>query len=97
MPTTTPQKAPASAKILDPDASPTKYRPATAQRKTGNAARFARAHGTPTWRLHPVQRRVLCGPSDCFCQNENVLRSHHGHAYIAWISLDRPLLQRLER
>ena len=24
----------------------------------------------------------LFGPSDCFCQNENVLRSHHGHAYI---------------
>jgi len=43
---------------------------------------FARPQGTLTRRLHPVQVRDLFGPSVCFCQNEKVLRSHHGHAYI---------------
>jgi hypothetical protein len=83
MPSTTPQKAPAIAKILELNVSPTNQRPTIARANTGSAARWARPQGTLTWRLQPVHCIVLFGPSFCFCQNENVLRSHHGHAYIA--------------
>src|SRR5436305_3009709 len=82
MPSTTPQNAPAIAKILELKVSPMNQRPASARTKTGRAARCERPHGTLTLRLQPVHCRVLFGPSFCFCQNENVLRSHHGHEYI---------------
>src|SRR5690349_12795503 len=82
MPSTTPQKPPASAKILELNVSPTNHMATMASTNTGSAAICARPHGTLTLRLQPVQRRLLLGPSVCFCQNENVLRSHHGHAYI---------------
>src|SRR5512141_786403 len=82
MPSTTPQDAPASAKILELNVSPTNHRPASARRNTGRAARWARPQGTLTERLQPMHCIDLLGPSFCFCQNENVLRSHHGHAYI---------------
>jgi hypothetical protein len=57
-------------------------RPATASTKTGSAARWARPQGTLTERLHALHCTDLFGPSFCFCQNEKVFRSHHGHAYI---------------
>src|SRR4051812_40525814 len=82
MPSTTPQKAPAIAKIFELNVSPMNQSPAMARMKTGSAARCARPQGTLTRRLQPVHSIVLFGPSFCFCQNEKVLRSHHGHLYI---------------
>src|ERR1700676_3321123 len=90
MPSTTPQTAPASAKLFELNASPTSHSPPIANMKTGRAARCAFSHGTLTRRLHPVHCSVLLGPSVCFCQNEKTFRSHHGHAYIGG-SLKRPL------
>src|SRR6185295_11649005 len=82
MPSTTPQNAPAIAKIFELKVSPTNQSPARARTKTGMAARWARPQGTLTRRLQPVHASVLVGRRVCFCQNEKVFRSHHGHAYI---------------
>src|SRR5450631_1533481 len=89
MPSTTPHNAPAIAKLLELNASPTNHSPPVANTNTGRAARCACSHETLTRRLHPEHCSVLLGPSDCFCQNEKTLRSHHGHAYIG-DSLKRP-------
>src|SRR5687768_739345 len=82
MPITTPQNAPASAKSLELNASPTTQSPRIAKTKTGSAARCARPHGTLTCRVQPLHLMDLLGPSDCFCQKEKLSRSHHGHLYI---------------
>src|SRR6476619_5484331 len=96
MPSTTPQKAPASAKILELNASPTNHSPSRANTNTGSAARCDCSHGTLTRRLQPTHCSDLLGPSFCFCQNENVFRLHHGHSYIAH-SLAAALGQRLSK
>src|SRR4051812_48833496 len=55
--------------------------PRIATMNIGAAAMCARIHGTITGRRQALHFTGLLGPSDCFCQNEKLLRSHHGHSY----------------
>src|SRR5688572_28968275 len=60
----------------------------------GANATCARTQGTLTSRRQALHFIDLWGPRLCFCQNEKVLRSHHGHSYIR-ISLEAAFFSRL--
>src|SRR5262245_46041571 len=81
-PTRNPRPPPMITSVLMPYATFAAMRPANVSSTIGAKATCARTHGTLTRRLQALHAMDRLGPSDCFCQNEKVLRSHHGHAYI---------------